>query len=314
MKRTVLLFLCVVLLLLPGCRWFGGGTEPETPVDFPAEVGGICLTSAPQRVLVLSPSLAEIVVDLGYGERLCGRAEECNMPESVAALPSVGRTQRPEREALVQLKPELVLMQSAPSATTAALFETLEIPVAVIPAAGTFDELEELYRQVGCLFAGEETGGKRGGMLFSELKNRLAAIAEWVDADFSDRPVALYVPDTTGSAACGDTVLQMVIQAAGLSNGAQGGSGWLLPADAAARAEWIFCPVGNEEMIKSAALYAQSPAALNNRVVGVDSALFERQGSRLFRAALLMAQTAYPATFESRTTEDGGANEKIPVD
>lgn len=316
MKRTGLLSICVSLaLLLPGCGWFGGDTAVKEPQDYPVEAGGVTLSAPPERVLVLSPSLAEVAADMGFSGRLCGRSEECDAPQEVAALPSAGRMQLPDKGAVTGLESDLVLTQSPLSDTASALFEELKIPVAVIPAAVSFADMEEMYRQVGRLFAGEQTGTLKGGAALQELKGRLAAVAERVSPFLpEERPAALYAADIVGSAATGDTVAQTVLHAAGLANGAQEGTGWVLPEGAAAAAQWIFCPVGQEEAVISAALYANSPAVQNGRVIGVDAALFERQGWRLSQAALLMAKTVYPEAFADGGTDEPAPEEEAPSD
>ena len=74
--------------------------EEEPPLNYPVAVGGVQLEAPPLRVVVMSPSLAEIAADLGYTDRLCGRTEECDYPPTVAALPSVGKTLMPDRSGI----------------------------------------------------------------------------------------------------------------------------------------------------------------------------------------------------------------------
>lgn len=129
-------------------------------------VGDVSLDSPPLRAVVLSPSLAEIVADLGYADRLCGRSEECDFPSQVAALPSVGKTMMPDGGGVAALDADLVLTQAPLPEETASFLEREGIPVAVIPAAASYEELSELYAQVGQLFAGHRNrcAGRRGSL------------------------------------------------------------------------------------------------------------------------------------------------------
>lgn len=96
---------------------------------------------------------------------------------------------------------------------------------------------------------------------------------------------ALYAADGSGSAATGDTLIGVLLEKAGAVNAAAEDTGWTISADMAVQAEVIFCPEELVDTVKSAEIYASSPAVQNGRVYGVDAAVFERQGKRMAQAA-----------------------------
>ena len=65
---------------------------------------------APQRIVSLLPSLAETVCELGHCARLVGVDRYSNYPASLQKLPQVGGGLDPNIEAIVALKPDVVLM------------------------------------------------------------------------------------------------------------------------------------------------------------------------------------------------------------
>jgi iron complex transport system substrate-binding protein len=65
---------------------------------------------APQRIVSLLPSLAETVCELGQCSRLVGVDRYSNYPASLQKLPQVGGGLDPNIEAIVALKPDVVLM------------------------------------------------------------------------------------------------------------------------------------------------------------------------------------------------------------
>ena len=67
----------------------------------------------PTRIVTLLPSLSEAVCALGACQRLVGVDRYANHPESVLALPKLGGGLDPNIEALVALKPDVVLMSTA---------------------------------------------------------------------------------------------------------------------------------------------------------------------------------------------------------
>jgi len=87
----------------------------------------VTFTQAPKRIVTLLPSLAETVCVLGACDRLVGTDKHANWPASVKALPKLGGLDDTQLEALVRLKPDVVLL--AKSARIIARLEALGIPV-----------------------------------------------------------------------------------------------------------------------------------------------------------------------------------------
>ncbi len=69
----------------------------------------VTLSASPQRIVSLLPSLTETVCELGQCHRLVGVDRYSNHPASVRALPKTGGGVDPNIEAIVALKPDLVL-------------------------------------------------------------------------------------------------------------------------------------------------------------------------------------------------------------
>jgi ABC-type Fe3+-hydroxamate transport system substrate-binding protein len=63
------------------------------------------------RIVSLCPSLTELVFDLGAGDALIGRTKFCVHPaERVEAVEKVGGTKNPKIDRIIELAPDLVLM------------------------------------------------------------------------------------------------------------------------------------------------------------------------------------------------------------
>lgn len=99
-----------------------GGENMPAANDRPAENGSTSdyifewhgenpLPYPPRRVISLVPSLTESLFDLDLGDRLIAVTEYCVRPESqVARLPTVGGTKNPDIARIIDLGPDLVLM------------------------------------------------------------------------------------------------------------------------------------------------------------------------------------------------------------
>jgi iron complex transport system substrate-binding protein len=73
------------------------------------------VTSAPtlasaQRIVSLAPSATEVLFEAGCGARVVGVTSYCRYPAEAAALPKVGGYLTPSYEALVALRPDLVVL------------------------------------------------------------------------------------------------------------------------------------------------------------------------------------------------------------
>jgi iron complex transport system substrate-binding protein len=75
------------------------------------------LGAQPQRVVSTAPSFTETLYAIGGGDRVIGVSVHCHYPKQVEALPKVGSYLKPNVEAIVRLKPDLVLVHREQRAT-----------------------------------------------------------------------------------------------------------------------------------------------------------------------------------------------------
>lgn len=76
------------------------------------------LPRPPERIVSLLPSLTETVCELGACDRLVGVDRYSNFPASVRSLPKVGGGLDPNVEAILALRPDVVLMATSSRAGT----------------------------------------------------------------------------------------------------------------------------------------------------------------------------------------------------
>ncbi|WP_101048504.1 ABC transporter substrate-binding protein [Macromonas nakdongensis] len=91
--------------------WGAAGAQPVGVTD---DRGVTVRWSAPpQRVVSLLPSLTETVCELGHCDRLVGVDRYSGWPAGVQRLPKVGGGLDPNIEAIVALRPDVVLMATS---------------------------------------------------------------------------------------------------------------------------------------------------------------------------------------------------------
>jgi iron complex transport system substrate-binding protein len=70
------------------------------------------LASPPQRIISLAPNVTEILFALGLGENIVGVTSFCDYPEAAKTKPRIGGMTNPSLEAVVSLKPDLVVLST----------------------------------------------------------------------------------------------------------------------------------------------------------------------------------------------------------
>lgn len=135
--------------------------------------------ASPRRVVTLAPSITEIVLALGEGERLVG-VTRYDDAEAVRHLPRVGGFVDPSAEAILRLRPDLLVVQPGPgNREVVERLAELGIPVLVVPL-DTLDEILVGVEAVGRALGREE----KGRALRAQIEARIEAIR----ARAADRP------------------------------------------------------------------------------------------------------------------------------
>jgi iron complex transport system substrate-binding protein len=132
------------------------------------------LARSPQRIISLLPSLTETVFALGQGQRMVGVDRYSNYPEAVTKLPQVGGGLDPNIEAIVALRPDVVL--AATSSRSAVRLEGLGIPVFALEPK-THADVQRVVGKIGQLL--EVTDSQR---LWREIDAGVSAAAQSLPA------------------------------------------------------------------------------------------------------------------------------------
>lgn len=108
----------------------------------------VTLAQSPQRIVSLLPSLTESVCALGECQRLVGVDRYSNYPASVKSLPTVGGGLDPNIEAIVALKPDVVVL--ATSSRVSQRLESLGVKVVALETKSHAD-VQRVLKKLGAL-------------------------------------------------------------------------------------------------------------------------------------------------------------------
>lgn len=138
-----------------------------------------CAAAAQQRIVSTAPAITETLFALGLGSRVVAVSTYCHYPAEVASRPKIGTYLQPNIEAIVRLKPDLVIVEHMAPATVA-LLKSSGAAVAEVTTGDLETNLrmmEQIARATGSPAAGTKLRGAVEGEL-NRIRQRTAARAK----------------------------------------------------------------------------------------------------------------------------------------
>jgi iron complex transport system substrate-binding protein len=163
MKSFVALYLACLV------SFVSATTYPLTLTDDLGE--SVTLSAEPKRIVAMIPSHTETLCALDACDKLVGVDQFSNYPAEVGDLPDMGSAFSPNLEAIIALKPDLVLADE--SSEVAASLRRAGVPV-YAGTAQTFEETFEKFAVLGEL-VNRET---EAALLTGEVEGAIRAISE----------------------------------------------------------------------------------------------------------------------------------------
>jgi ABC-type Fe3+-hydroxamate transport system substrate-binding protein len=96
--------------LLSACQHAERREAADLRDDFGAPVS---VAAVPRRIVSLNPTTTEVLFAIGAGPRLVGRSMYDAFPSSALAVPNLGAALRPNVEAIIGAKPDLVVLYAS---------------------------------------------------------------------------------------------------------------------------------------------------------------------------------------------------------
>jgi iron complex transport system substrate-binding protein len=254
----------------------------------------------PARIVSLTPALTEILFAVGAGSRVVGVTDYCDYPPQAASRTKVGGYVNPSVEAVVALKPDLVVVSPGPGNRDAALAMRRSGLRVEVVAAETVEESLVAIELVARL-CGDEAAGRA---LATRVRGRLDAVARRVAGE-PRVPTLFCIQIDPIIAAGSDTLPAQLLEIAGGRNVVREPRYPRLGLESvvAAKPELILqarmdAPAAGSEGVEEAfwKRWPQIPAVAAKRVVVLDGGLALRPGPRVADAAEQLATILHPAT------------------
>lgn len=262
--------------------------------DFPVAINEVTIKAKPSKAAVLSPSVADVILAMGYETSLSLASDDCTQPE-LQDLPKISAS---DTAGIIAAGVDLVLAEDLSEEQKTA-FTQAEIPAVSVAASSDRADFERLYTQVGSVLLGAGTGSA-GGMdaaqkIFTTLDDLSRVVPE------SDKIVtACLLLDTTSSAVTGDQLYSTVLSYAGITNILQGSKGGTYDFQQLKLQDpdFIFCPEGLKAEIVRDPNFSKLTAVTKDQVYEVTPAYLGWEGRSVISAATYFAGIAHPELLE----------------
>ena len=250
----------------------------------------VSFEQSPQRIVSLLPSLTESVCAMEQCQRLIGVDRYSNYPASVRALPQLGGGMDPNIEAIVALKPDVVLVSSASRAS--GRLEALGLKVVALETKSHADVKRVLHKLGGLLAVPDAQGADR---LWRIIDSSVSAASQSLSAQAKNTRV--YFEVSRGPYAAGESsFIGETLKRLGVKNVVPAALGPFpkLNPEFVVRANPDLIMIGNRSMEAMVPYpgWSSIKAVRDKRicVFGVaDSDVVVRPGPRMAEAARLMA-------------------------
>lgn len=311
MNRTIALTAVLLMLLAPqSAAWAKKG---YLPID---DLGHVVEVDNPQRIVSLAPNVTEMLFYLGFGTRVVGISDFCDWPPETASLPRVGGLIDTSLEAVVALKPDLVIAYQGNSRELVDQLTALNINVFCLNEAGSLQEVGHQMSRLDLLIAGVDDrddvytylyGGDTDTLneFVTALKNMTTTVRQVQSTDLgssSTFTVFYGYPNEMIYTAGGDTFINDLIQRSGGLNCAWRLRGWpsvsaefLLSADPTYILTGTNCTVDEDPQavktelitkLQADNVFGKLAAVKAGRIIVIDANILNRPGPRLLDALM----------------------------
>ncbi|UBV42938.1 ABC transporter substrate-binding protein [Deinococcus taeanensis] len=267
------------------------------PLTFTDDLGRkVTLKAEPKRIVSVLPSTTETLCAIGACDRLIGVDEYSDYPQQVTKLPKVGGLYNPNIEAMVALKPDLVLV-SKYGKLAEPLSQAGITVIAVNPE--TYDEVFSRTLLLGRIVNREA----QAKALVTKLKSDIARV-EILTKNAVRKPTAYFEIDPTPYSIGPNSFMGVLLTKAGARN--------IIPVSMGdfPKVDPEFIVKANPQLILGVDAttagarpgWASISALKTGRVVTIPSELntiLGRPGPRLAQALLGLARLVHPELFKA---------------
>jgi len=249
-----------------------------------------------ERAVSLAPNLTEIVFAVNGGSRLVGVTSYCNYPEEAQKIPKIGDTVNPNLEAIIALKPQVILVSTASQIES--FTETLEGQNIAVFVTNPKD-VEGVYKsilKIGEIFGQDE----RARETIDRMQRRVNEIESKTNLSKKVKVFVQISKEPLFTIGKDSFLTDLIKRAGGVSlteNVAESYPKFSKETALALLPEAIILS-DSEDNQEPNEVFANSPAMRNGKVFKIDADLLSRPSPRVVDALEQIARALHPDDFQ----------------
>lgn len=250
-------------------------TEAE-PMPYPLSINQTEIKASPEKVVCLSPAVAEIIYEMGYGDTIIGRSSYCDYPENVLGAKDVGTPANPDINAITDLMPNLVITSTPIASKDIFTMEQAGIATVMIPAPTSLEGFSSIYTAMGLIYEGLFTGTSKGEEAYSGISKLLG------NTEALNMGKFVYITENVEIAG-GNTFESAVLSCFG-TNIAKEGSGYTYDKSLLLENQPDIILLNSKysrDTLLNDEILSQLEAVQDNKIIYIDNVFFERPSARI---------------------------------
>lgn len=289
-------FSVLFILLLCAC----GKTkieDTEYPYTYKDSLGNSVTIKSANKIVSLTPNTTELLYSLGLEDKIVGRTDYCNYPESATKKASIGTITEPSLEKIVALEPDLVITDGMQSEAVLDSIRNAGITVVVVRNNKNIEGTYQIIRDFGRITNTNE----KAETLINDMKKEMKKIEKTVSKIKDDEKKTVYYSIDMGEyglyTSGKDTYINELLNAAGLINVATDLEGWTYSVEKLIEHDPDLIIVSNAYNAKDAVLnyapVASLSAVKNKNIIEINTDTLDRQTVRNIDAIKTLIKEVY---------------------
>ena len=257
----------------------------------------ITLSKEPEKIISAAPNITEIIFKIGAEDKLVGRTNYCDYPESVSTIESIGTMRTPDIEKIIGLEPDMVIASTHFNEENSQKLQDAGISVISLYEENDVNGVYTMIETLGTALNRNEEAQET----VNEMKDTIGKVTAAVSG--LEEPTVYYV---VGYGAGGDfsapenTFVGGLIKLAGGNNIVPASDSWSFTLESLLEADPYIIVVrkGEKDAFMSADGYKELTAVKEGRVYEIDNNLIDRQGYRNAEGVLKLAEIFHGDAFK----------------
>jgi len=253
------------------------------------------ISSEPQKIVSLSPNTTEIICSLGLENKLVGKTDYCDYPQTISSVTSVGTITEPNLEVIANLNPDIIITDGMQSKEIINSMRNLGFTVIITRSNETLQGTYDIISDIGLV----TNSSNKAEQLITTMKEEIAKIKIAVSNIKEKKSVyysislSEYGLYTVGA----NTYINQLLETAGLINIAVDMNGWTYSVENLINnnPDYIICShlYNSKYTIMNYPPISNLSAIKNQAIIEVDNNLIERQGPRNIDGIKILLKEIY---------------------